>query len=284
LETGIVHFGFLGHKSLAFSDDRWKGFHTGLARYGYKAARYDLDPSEAHLRPWTIGEVQDSLKSWIRELPKPFALFCDNDERALTALEICEELDIDVPNQMAILGVDYDPYLAALSYPPLSSIVIPARRVGYEAALLLNRLMAGAKPPTQAILKEPIGVIKNRSTDVLAIPDPLLRKAIHFIRDHAADDLRIDDVADHAQVSRRKLETLFRKHLDRSPLEEVRSVRIRIAQNLLATTDFTLETIAEKTGFGTANWLSANFSKVCGISPGRYRRKIQGHSDQDSID
>jgi len=65
---------------------------------------------------------------------------CD-DVRARHVLEACRSLGLRVPHEVAVIGVDDDEFVCELSDPPLSSVAQAARRVGHEAARLLDRLM-----------------------------------------------------------------------------------------------------------------------------------------------
>ena len=58
---------------------------------------------------------------------------------------MCRELDIAVPEQVAVIGVDNDARLCRLCTPPLSSVIPDTHRTGYEAAQLLDRMMRGEK-------------------------------------------------------------------------------------------------------------------------------------------
>ena len=67
------------------------------------------------------------------------------DVRARHVLAACRSLGILVPEDVAVIGVDNDELICELTSPPLSSIEQGARTIGYQAAALLDRLMAGRK-------------------------------------------------------------------------------------------------------------------------------------------
>jgi LacI family transcriptional regulator len=85
---------------------------------------------------------------------------------------------------VAVLGVDNDTTLQPL-HAALSSIDTNAA-VGYEAAALLIRMMR-QKPPSHPCSRIP-GVVRRQSTDMLAIDDVEVAKALRFIREHACGD------------------------------------------------------------------------------------------------
>jgi LacI family transcriptional regulator len=277
MDLGLERFAFVGRAQFLFSELRQKGFENRLGQFGFESYRYALDSESAPItKPWTTSGVNTELSNWVQVLPKPIGVFADNDERALMVSEACFASNIDVPGQVAILGVDNDPYLGSLGYPPLSSIATPARRVGYEAAALLEKIINGGKPPSQPIVLPPIRVVSRRSTDMLAIADPYVADAVRLIRERACDGLTIPELVAQTPVGRRTLEKLFQTYLGRSPLEEIRRVRLSHAQQLLATTDMPIDSVAQRSGFGSASWLATTFSQVLGSSPREYRKQIQG--------
>ena len=87
-------------------------------------------------------------------------------------IRVCRNCGIAVPEQIAVLGVDNDPVICGVCHPPLSSIELGSDRIGYEAAALLDRMMAGRRPPNGDVLVEPVEIVTRQSTDTLAIDDP----------------------------------------------------------------------------------------------------------------
>ena len=100
-------------------------------------------------------------------LPKPVAILAANDIPARDLTDACRELGFRVPDRVAVLGVDNDEVECGLSDPPLSSIAIPAERIGYAAAELLDRMMAGEKTPPKTTFLPPVRVVTRQSTDTL---------------------------------------------------------------------------------------------------------------------
>src|SRR4029453_10165803 len=107
------------------------------------------------------------LSRWLKELPKPVGIFAGHDVWALQVVEACRLGGLRVPEDVAVVGVDNDDLICELARPSLSSVVVPAERVGYEAAALLERLLAGARPPRGPVLIPPPGVVSRQSSDVL---------------------------------------------------------------------------------------------------------------------
>ncbi|MFO1514112.1 MAG: helix-turn-helix domain-containing protein [Verrucomicrobiota bacterium] len=159
---------------------------------------------------------------------------------------------------------------------PLSSVAPAPENIGYAAAELLDGLMSGKRPSHERILIEPVGVVPRRSTDSFAIEDSVVGTALRFIREQAVFGCNVRDVVQHVKVSRSVLERRFQQHLKRSPQTEIRSVQFsRNLKQLLVETDFTLQHIAELSGFKHPEYLSVAFKKAHGMTPGSYRRKHQ---------
>lgn len=104
-------------------------------------------------------------------------------------LDLCRSCGVAVPEQIAVLGVDNDEVLCSVSFPPLSSIDPNSSRIGYEAAALLDRMMAGEPLEENAVWVQPGQVVARQSTDILAIDDPEAALAVRFIREHACQGI-----------------------------------------------------------------------------------------------
>jgi LacI family transcriptional regulator len=76
-------------------------------------------------------------------------------------------------------------------------------------------------------------------------------------------------------MSRRSLETGFRKFLGRSPLAEIYRVRGEKIKDLLVQTDLSIEQIAERSGFKDIKRLYVVFRRMTGTSPARWRRQVR---------
>jgi AraC-like DNA-binding protein len=119
-----------------------------------------------------------------------------------------------------------------------------ARRIGYEAAALLDRLMRGEPEPAVPLSIPPLEVITRLSADVNAIADPDVAAAMRFIREHACEGIGVDEVLAQVPVSRSVLQRRFRSLLGRSIHAVIAAVRLQRAKQLLVETDLSLAVIA----------------------------------------
>lgn len=216
------------------------------------------------------------MAEWLQQLPKPIGIMACYDITAQSLLEACRLAGVTVPEQVAIIGVDNDDLLCNLSSPPLSSIQPDTVKSGYLAASLLDRMMSGETIAPQTYFIEPVQVITRMSTDVIAVEDPYVSSAIQFIREHAYEDLKVEDVLRHIPLSRRSLDHRFMNALDRTPHEEIIQVRMKLLMRLLSETDWTLPVIAEHLGYKHPEYMGVAFKKFSGMSPGAFREHHKG--------
>lgn len=279
MERGFRHYAFCGFVGANYSDKRAHWFRERLARAGFSCFVYD--PPKHLTGSQTIGYekqgllFEEDLGRWLGGLPKPVGMMACNDIRGQQVMNRCRQLDLAVPEEVAIVGVDNDEILCELSDPPLSSIAPDTLRIGYDAAALLENLMSGGKPPPKPVLIPPHGIVTRRSTDVLALDDRQLAVGLRYIRDHAFDSITIDEVAKATGMCRRIFERRFAAQMGRSPKAEVLRLRLERAKRLLTETDWSLAQIAEKTGFNYGEYLHTVFAQKNGITPGEFRRQAE---------
>ncbi len=266
-ERGFRNFAFAGDARFNWSKWRCEHFQNCVRAAGgrcfiYSPTRgFPLD-DEAHV---------DDLANWIKVLPKPVGVLACYDLRGKQLLDACRSIGVAVPDEVAVIGVDNDDLLCELADPPLSSVIPNAHRSGYEAARLLDEMMAGKKVKGEAHLIPPIGIATRQSTDVLAIDDRHVARAVHFIRQHACDGIQVRDVLKEVPHSRRMLEGHFKKFIGRTPHEEILRVKLSRVRQLLTETDLPLEEIAERSGFSHVEYLSVAFRREVGLPPSKFR-------------
>jgi LacI family transcriptional regulator len=276
MDRGFRHYAFCGFVGANYSDKRSRWFQERLAQSGFSCHVYCPPTQVAEAQ--TIGYerqgllFQEDLSRWLVSLPKPIGVMACNDIRGQHILNLCRQLALVVPEEVAIIGVDNDEILCELSDPPLSSVAPDTLRIGYDAAVLLDRMMAGGKPPAKPVLIPPRGIVTRRSTEVLALDDRQLAVGLRFIRDHAFGPITINEVAKVASMCRRVFERRFAAKMGRSPKAEVLRLRLEKVKQLLTDTDWNLSQIAEKTGFNYGEYLHTVFTQKIGTTPGEFRR------------
>ena len=148
LDRGIQSFGFIGHTRHAGSGRREAAFRSAIEQAGYTLNSYHehgLRQFDSRVRRWAI---RPEFRNWVRSLPRPVGVSAFYDMWGLQLAETCRDLGLQVPSDVAIVGIGNDDLVCELSRPSLSSVALPAEQIGHEAAALLERLMAGSAPPT----------------------------------------------------------------------------------------------------------------------------------------
>ncbi|MEV5569884.1 helix-turn-helix domain-containing protein [Spirillospora sp. NPDC052269] len=98
-----------------------------------------------------------------------------------------------------------------------------------------------------------------------------LAPALRWAAERLREPLTVAQLARVAHMSERTLTRRFRDALGVSPLQWLLQQRVRLAQELLETTDLPVEEVARETGFGSAANLRYHFVRVAGVSPQSYR-------------
>jgi len=276
LGRGFRSFAFVGVSGRVWSRRREAGFCRSIAAAGWEVDVYK-PPRARRDRVWE--REQPVLAAWLRELPKPSGVMACNDDRGREVLEACRAGGVRVPEELAIIGVDNDELLCELADPPLSSVALNGEGVGYRAAALLDRMMRRRVRKPRRLVAEPLHVVTRRSTDMIAIDDPDVAKAVGFIHDHATECIQIDDVVRHVAISRRNLETRFRKVVGRAPHAELQRVRLERAIHFLLDTDLSIPKIAEAVGYSTPSYFIQVFRKVHATTPARFRRQTRANDE-----
>ncbi len=284
LERGFEHFAYCGLPGVHYSDNSSNSLVAYLEKMGRSVNVYT--PSRLGKPPLPVAAAtaeakgilqEEALGDWLESLPKPLGLVACNDLRAHQVLNVCARRGIAVPDEVAVLGADNDEVLCELSNPPLSSVDPNAQKMGYEAAALLERMIAGEKPPQEKILIEPAGVIARKSTDVTAIPDRAVAAAFFFIRENACQGISVEDVLRKVRLSRSTLERRFAQYVGRSPKNEILAAQLRHVKQFLSETDYPLSKVARLSGFKHVENMCHFFKDKTGETPGQYRKKQRPH-------
>ena len=274
LNRGFRHFAYCGRLRKTFVTDHCQAFTEALDRLGHACAVYKPARGAGSGADWQTQ--QEDLIRWLGGLPKPVGLLTWTVPRGQQVIDAARVAGLSVPEQVAVLAGDEDDVLCEVCHPPLSGIAVAAERMGHEAAALLNRLMQGGEPPTEPILVEPTGIVARQSTDTLAIDNAEVVRAIRFIRQHAGDPIRVEDVLGEVPVSRSQLDRHFRSILGRTLAAEIRRVHLERAKQLLRETSMPMPEVAVSSGFGSPEYFAHAFKSQTGLTPLTYRNQGRG--------
>jgi LacI family transcriptional regulator len=208
----------------------------------------------------------------VSKLKCPVGIYAVSDVQAHKLLVAARSVGLRVPDDAAVLGTDNSPEMCELTDPALSSIEMNMSKAGYEAAKLLNFMMAGNPPPRENLVIKVGQVVARASTDVLAVDDEDVVAAARYIRTHATSGIGVEDVMREVPISRRMLERRFRKAMGRSLHDEIQRVRIEHAKRLLLETDLDVLEVALASGYQSQSYFSRRFAALEGCAPAKYRR------------
>jgi LacI family transcriptional regulator len=272
LATGLRQVSTFRLDGSKFGIARERAFLAGARKAGVRVA---VGWGSEEAPPQWRGEDAEGMMNWLLGLPKPCGLFTCADHWARIVARYVRLAGVRVPDDIALVGVDNDVVECELLAPPLSSVMVPWQELGNHAAKIVQRVMHGQRIERHRWVTPPIAVAARRSSEVFAIEDLLVAKAVRWIRQNAHQHLNVPMVADAVGGGRKRLERRFRRALDRTVQEEIRRARVETAKGLLRTTRAGLVDIAKQSGFSNAALLSVAFKREVGMPPGVYRRRVR---------
>jgi LacI family transcriptional regulator len=271
-QIGAEHLLSRGFKNLGFVED--PGWYATRRREGFTAAAARSHVHISNLQPtMDFPAAGDHLTQWLRDLPKPVGIMACNDIWSRAVARFCRSLDLRVPMDVAVLGVDNDELVCELYDVPLTSVAVSAERIGFVAGALLAEILDGKKAAATPVLIPPAGLVLRQSTDVLAVSDEVVTRAIEYIRENLRQRVTAQNLLRLTGMSRRQLEQRFLAAIGRSPAAEVRRQRVEQAKQLLSSTDAPIATVAGDCGFPDAPRLTKVFGRETGMTPLQYRMR-----------
>lgn len=280
LERGLRRFAYCGLPSNPYTpwvQERELAFVARLRHAGFICAVF----RGRHRRPLHWDALLTELAAWLKQQPKPLGLMACNDARARQVLLACRRADLRVPEEVAVIGVDNDRIMCEMAQPPLTSIEQGAEGIGYEAAALLNQLMRKRRRSPAFLAVPPVGIVTRRSTDINLVEDAAVVKALQYLQDHLAEGVHPAVLAQHMHLSRGMLDIRFRRAIGRSIHDEIKRLRLERVRQLLVETGLPTKTIARQAGYSSVEYMSSDFRRAVGSTPGAYRRA--NHSRSPSV-
>ena len=275
LECGLRRFAYYGLRGVWYAQQRGRGFVEQITRGGGQCTVWEA--ASSILRRGTWPDWLDELRGWLRSIEPPLGIMAVHDGRARMVVDVCHQLGLRVPHDVAVVGVNDDPIACEFSRPTLSSVARNGQIIGRQAAALLDRLMSGRRPPARDTLIAPEGVVKRQSTDVVAVEDPEVSAAVRFIREHFTEPIGVENLLAEVSVSRRWLEHRFKRHFGCTPHQYICQTRVERAKQLLTGAEkLPLSQIAAACGFSETRHLRIVFQRITGLTPAQYRRKQGG--------
>ncbi|HOL32792.1 MAG TPA: DNA-binding transcriptional regulator [Anaerohalosphaeraceae bacterium] len=282
VDKKFANFAFFGLTEAHWSRQRMEHFSRLAAADGGTVHVYtgppalitsDITSFARLLLRSELNKSQQELLDWLVQLPKPVAVLASCDLLACHLMIAASDAGLSIPDDIAVLGVDNDEALCNLCDPPLSSIAFNFKKAGCDAAQLLDRLISGQDTMRgQRICILPSEIKSRGSTDIYAISDPDIIKALQYIRANRTQPMQVEDIGRHICISKRSLQLKFQKTLNRSIHDEIVRAHFEVAKALLIETDLPIDEIAVRSGFHYTSNLRRVFVKITGMLPHLYRQ------------
>lgn len=277
IQRRYQNFAFYGNKNVVWSQERAEGFENEVDKVNGKYFYFETE--NLREEPWSKSHIE--LDKWVCSLPKPIALFACDDNFALQISEICKINNIQIPNDISLLGVDNDELICNLSDPPISSIVLDLEKGGYEVGRLIHQLVKNEKTGSFNVIVNPTRIELRQSTEKYNVENEYILKVVNYILDNFTKDITIDSLTDMVPLSRRNLEVKFKNEMDTSIYQFILQNRIEYFSDLLLTTNRSLFDLALEAGFNDAKNISRVFKKFKGFTPKEFRDNLQDVSLDD---
>lgn len=272
IEKGFKNFAFCGFDIFEWSNERKLFFTKYNNEAGFTTHLYDSSKKNIS-QDWEVE--QRHVIEWLKSIPKPVALMACNDDRGQHILEVCKLIGLKVPDDVSVIGVDNDPMICEIGDPPLTSIALDVESAGFNSAKLLNDLISGTKMNGQQIIVSPTHIVQRQSSDIFAVNDLEITKALKFIRENARSKIYVKDVVNSTCLSRRILEKRFRDILHRSIYDEIRRRRVDLITKFLIETDLPISEITSLFTFTDMEHISRYFKKEKGMGLREFRKLHQ---------
>ncbi len=271
LDRGPQRLAYCGLKGPWYSAECKRGFVDRAKRAKVPCEVFDMPPNRNLRASWR--ERRSAVATWLKTLQAPIAILAVHDYRARVLIDECQRLGLNVPHDVAVLGMDNDLTACEFCQPTLSSVSRAAWKIGYEAARMLHHLMGGRAVRSLDVRIPPGGVVARRSTDTITVEDPHVRAAVHFMRDHLHEAFGLERVLEHLDVSRRLLHERFQRLLGRPPYEYLCGLRVERAKQLLSIPNrVKMRKIAAECGFRSPARMRLVFQRMTGTTPLEYHR------------
>lgn len=275
LRRGFRQFGYLGFQREIDSRNQYRGFRKVIRDAGFSCTthRFSRNSVSGNAPGWEAFVA--GLEQWIDTWEPPIGIFVCQDLYCRHLIDVCRSKGLNVSQDVAIVGTHNETEICNAPAPSLTSIDLGFGRIGYQAAAMLDQLMSGQTPPASPEFVAPAELVPRQSTDVLAVDDPLVSRALGFISENSHQRIQVKHVAVAVSATRRTLERRFRDSVGRSIASEIARLRIQRAKRRMVETDASMKDVATDAGFRSADHFYKVFTRVEGMPPSQYRDQHQ---------
>ncbi|MDA3925289.1 MAG: XylR family transcriptional regulator [Kiritimatiellae bacterium] len=271
IKQKFENFAYVGSETNTdWSIIRAEAFEKAVRKCGFSCNGFKLDSLKTST-DWDFDKKK--MQDWLLGLPKPCGIMVAFDHRARQVLECCQQCGIDVPDDIAVIGVDNDEAICENTTPTLSSVLPDFEGGGYLAAEVLDHLMRSMRRKPCSLTYGIKRIVHRQSSQHTSNPNWIASRIKEFIRLNACEGITVNDTARHLNVSRRLAEQRFREACGHTILTEIQTQRLDRVCALLKETNLPIGTIGERCGYQTETYLKALFKKTFGMTMRTYRKK-----------
>lgn len=248
------------------------GLNEVIVSHGFAEADTFVFPHDFEASREGVIHLRRVLTSWLKSLTSPVGVLVQHSVTARYLAQICNEMGLRVPEDVGIVAQLGDEVLSMVASPTLTIVDSDYIGVGYTASQMLEELIQGTFEGDPVRLLPPKRLIVRESSDFYLSSDPLVTEAMRYIADHCRETLRVEDLADALNTSRRTLERRFDEVVGKSVYSEIARLRAEYVKRQLIETDRALASIASECGFSSASHFTRFFSNVVGMTPSAFRK------------
>ena len=270
LSTGFANFAYVTfHERRFWDEEREAAFTKAVELNGkqcsvFRTGNASSADSVSHLR---------RLREFVASLPKPCGVFAANDRTAENVLTVARMLNLSMPNDLSVIGVDNYVNVCENTSPTLTSVEPDFRRAGASAAMMMMEIAQskGNFAGERKRVYGPLRVVRRASTRIIKRDDAEVAAALEIIETKACTGLTAAQVVRLFPCSRVYAEMRFRRATGQSILEAIQAVRLERAKELLRNPNQQLKSIADFCGFKSQNALCKFFLKKTGKTMSAWR-------------
>lgn len=269
---GIKQFALYSYpasRHARFAYEREVAFQQIMQKHHHAISIYQ--GIEMSLTNWQEG--LENLADWVSSLPKNTGIIAVNDARARHILQACKQLNKKIPDECCLIGIDNEEVINYLSNNYISTITQGTEDMGYQAASLLQQMLENKHVPVTQTLIPPKQIVERQSTDYRSIEDPYVIQAMHYIRQHACKNIKVEHVTSAVKISRSNLELRFKQDLNLTIHTIIYAEKLKQAKYLLTHTTIPLPKIAEQCGYPSLQYFYFLFNKEFKQTPKQYREE-----------
>ena len=310
LRTGHPRFAFIpALGDPLWSRERGTSFSAAMAAMGRPVSTFAPAPDCFR----EASAFHDALTRFIGALQRPCGIFAANDVTAMLVVKACAALQLRIPEDISLIGVDDSTEYCERAVPTLTSIRVDIEEGGRVAARLLGELVDAEKSATirvdieeggrvaarllgelvdaeksttsvrrrrtEAKRPAPVAlygverVVRRASTRVLRVFDGRVSRALEWIRHNACSSIGVADVVGVMGCSRRMADLSFRRATGHTILDEIHARRLEKVKSLLKRDDIPIEEIPTHCGYDHGPFLGILFKRTFGCSMRQWRQE-----------